>query len=89
VYLLAHCMYSVLPAPHMFLYPPAMQVKSQHDDLSLNLEHLQQEFKLVLEQFKHLGRGHHKPDISLSWEEYSRFRLQLSELEMATDIAFM
>lgn len=89
VYLLAHCMYGVLSAPHMILYPPQMQAKSLHDGLNVNLKHLQQEFRLVLEQLKQYVTGHHKSEISMSLEEYSRFRSQLSKLEMNTDTAFV
>ncbi|XP_023727938.1 uncharacterized protein LOC111875710 [Cryptotermes secundus] len=89
VYLLAHCMYGVLSAPHMILYPPHMQAKSLHDGLNLNLKHLQQEFRLVLEQLKQYVTGHHKSEICMSMEEYSRFRSQLSKLEMNTDTAFV
>jgi hypothetical protein len=89
VYLLAHCMYSVLSAPHMILHPPEMQSKSLDDGLSANLEHLQQEFRLVLEQLKQYVTGPHKSEIRMSLEEYSRFRSQLSKLEMDTDTSFV
>jgi hypothetical protein len=73
----------------MVLYPPEMQSKSLHDALSVNLEHLQQEFQLVLEQLKQYGTGRHKSEIRMSFEEYSRFRSQLSKLEMDTDTSFV
>jgi hypothetical protein len=89
VYLLVHCMYSVSSAPHMILYPPEMQAKSVHDGLSVNSKHLEQEFILVLEQLKQHVTGSHKSEISMSLEEYSRFRSQLSKLEMNTDTTFL
>lgn len=89
VYLLAHCMYSVLSAPHMILYPPEVQSELQRDSLHLNWKNLHQEFKLVLDQLKQYVTGHCKFQLSISWEEYSRFRSQLSELEMKTDISLV
>jgi hypothetical protein len=82
-------MYSMLSAPHMILYLLELQAESQNNSLSLNWKHLHQEFKLVLDHLKHWVTEHRKSEVSLSWEEYSRFRSQLSELEMETDTAFM
>jgi len=80
-------MYSMLSAPHMILYPP--EVQSQRDSLHLNWKNLHQEFKLVLDQLKQYVTGHCKSQLSISWEEYCRFRSQLSELEMKTDISLV
>ncbi|KDQ65301.1 hypothetical protein L798_00035 [Zootermopsis nevadensis] len=88
LYLLAHCMYSVLSAPHMILRSLEVQEESQNNSISLNSQFLRQEFKLVLDQLKHRAREYHKSEVSMSWEEYSKFRSQLSELEMETDAAF-
>jgi len=82
-------MYSMLSAPHMILYPPEVQSELPHDSLHLNWKNLHQEFKLVLDQLKQYVTGHSKSQLSISWEEYSRFRSQLSELEMKTDISLV
>jgi hypothetical protein len=89
VYLLTHCMYSMLSAPHMIIYPPEVQSKLQHDSLHVNWKDLHQEIKLVVDQLKQYVTGHCKSELSMSWEEYHRFRSQLSELEMKTDMSLV
>jgi hypothetical protein len=82
-------MYSMLSAPHMILYPPEVKSELQRDSLHLNWKDLCQEFKLVLDQLQQYVTGQCKSELSISWEEYSRFRSQLSELEMKTDISLV
>jgi hypothetical protein len=82
-------MYSMLSAPHMILYSLEVQEKSQNNSLSLNRKHLHQEFKLVLDQLKHWATEYRKSEVNMLWEEYLRFRSQLSKLEMETDASFV
>lgn len=73
----------------MIIYPPEVQSELQCESLRLNWKDLHQEFKLVLHQLKQYVTGHRKSELSMSYEEYSRFRSQLSELEMKTDMSLV